>query len=65
MAEVLAAFSLATDLGVGKSMGHALRACYLGMEMARELRLSTLQLSPHAFRLCRAVIGNGAGHQRR
>lgn len=43
MAEVLAAFSFATDLGVGKPMGHALRACYLGMEMARELRLSTLQ----------------------
>ncbi|MBN1450363.1 MAG: HD domain-containing protein, partial [Anaerolineales bacterium] len=40
MAEVLAAFSFATDLGTGKSMGHALRACYLGMAMARELRLS-------------------------
>lgn len=43
MAEVLAAFSFATDLGTGKSMGHALRACYLGMAMARELRLSTLE----------------------
>lgn len=43
MAEVLAAFSFATDLGTGKSMGHALRACYLGMTMARELRLSTSQ----------------------
>lgn len=42
MAEVLAAFSLATDLGTGKSMGHTLRACYLGLEMAHELRLSTL-----------------------
>jgi HD-GYP domain-containing protein (c-di-GMP phosphodiesterase class II) len=41
LAEVLAAFSLATDLGTGKSMGHALRACYLGMAMASELRLST------------------------
>lgn len=41
MAEVLAAFSFATDLGTGKSMGHALRACFLGMAMARELRLST------------------------
>jgi HD-GYP domain-containing protein (c-di-GMP phosphodiesterase class II)/DNA-binding CsgD family transcriptional regulator len=41
MAEVLATFSLATDLGAGKSMGHALRACYLGMAMASELRLST------------------------
>lgn len=42
LAEVLAAFSLATDLGTGKQMGHALRACYLGMAMARELRLSSL-----------------------
>lgn len=41
MAEVLGAFSFATDLGTGKSMGHALRACYLGVAMARELRLST------------------------
>jgi len=41
MAEVLAAFSLATDLGTGKPMGHAIRACYLGMALARELRLST------------------------
>jgi hypothetical protein len=40
MAEVLAAFSFATDLETGKSMGHAIRACYLGMEMAGELHLS-------------------------
>jgi DNA-binding CsgD family transcriptional regulator len=43
MAEVLAAFSLATDLGTGKSMGHAQRACYLGMALARELQLSNLE----------------------
>lgn len=43
MAQVLAAFSLATDLGTGKSMGHALRACYLGMALARELRLPPSQ----------------------
>ena len=42
MAEVLAALSLATDLGTGKPMGHALRACHLGMAMARELRLSSV-----------------------
>jgi HD-GYP domain-containing protein (c-di-GMP phosphodiesterase class II) len=40
MAEVLAALSLATDLGTGKPMGHAMRACYLGMEIAREMRFS-------------------------
>lgn len=40
MAEVLAALSLATDLGTGKPMGHALRACYIGLELARTLRLT-------------------------
>lgn len=43
MAEVLAALSLATDLGAGRSMGHAMRACYLGMKMAGELRLSSAE----------------------
>jgi HD-GYP domain-containing protein (c-di-GMP phosphodiesterase class II) len=43
MAEVLAAFSLATDLGAGRPMGHAMRACTLGMQMAGELRLSTAE----------------------
>jgi HD-GYP domain-containing protein (c-di-GMP phosphodiesterase class II) len=43
MAEVLAALSLATDLGAGKPMGHAARACTLGMKMAGELHLSTAE----------------------
>jgi HD-GYP domain-containing protein (c-di-GMP phosphodiesterase class II)/DNA-binding CsgD family transcriptional regulator len=43
MAEVLAALSLATDLGTGKTMGHALRACYVGMELAASMRLSTAE----------------------
>jgi len=40
LAEVLAALSLATNLGAGRSMGFAMRACILGMRMAEELRLS-------------------------
>ncbi|RPJ02332.1 MAG: HD domain-containing protein, partial [Chloroflexi bacterium] len=43
LAEVLAALSFATDLGTGKSMGHAIRACYLGMDLAHELGLSTAE----------------------
>lgn len=43
LAEVLAAISLATDLGAGRSMGHAMRACILGIQMAGELRLSTVE----------------------
>lgn len=41
LAEVLAAFSLACDLGEGQPMGHSLRACYVGMMLAQELRLSS------------------------
>jgi putative nucleotidyltransferase with HDIG domain len=40
LAEVLAAFSLATDLGMAQSMGHVIRACYIGMHTARELGLA-------------------------
>jgi HD-GYP domain-containing protein (c-di-GMP phosphodiesterase class II) len=43
LAEVLAALSLATDLGTGKPMGHAMRACYLGMQIADQMRLSTVK----------------------
>ena len=39
MAEMLAAFSLATVLCAGKLMGHAVRNCLIGMQMASELDL--------------------------
>ncbi|MGE5141580.1 MAG: hypothetical protein ACM3JD_19105, partial [Rudaea sp.] len=39
-AEVLGAFSLATDLAIGRPMQHVIRACYIGMHIARQLRLS-------------------------
>jgi hypothetical protein len=41
MAEILAAFSLATDLGIGRPMEHALRACYSGVQIARQMGLSS------------------------
>jgi HD-GYP domain-containing protein (c-di-GMP phosphodiesterase class II) len=37
LAELIAAISLATDLGTGQPMGHALRTCYLATGLAREL----------------------------
>jgi hypothetical protein len=40
MADVLGAFSLGTDLGMAQTMGHVLRACYIAMRLARELKLS-------------------------
>jgi HD-GYP domain-containing protein (c-di-GMP phosphodiesterase class II) len=39
LAELIAAISLATDLGSGQPMGHALRTCYLAMGLAREVGL--------------------------
>jgi len=44
MAELLAAVSLATDLGTGQPMGHALRTCYLATGLAREVGLSAQAL---------------------
>jgi HD-GYP domain-containing protein (c-di-GMP phosphodiesterase class II) len=37
LAELIAAISLATDLGTGQPTGHALRTCYLAAGLAREL----------------------------
>jgi len=39
LAELIASISLATDLGTGQPMGHALRTCCLAMGLARELSL--------------------------
>ncbi|MPY92712.1 MAG: hypothetical protein GEV08_06455 [Acidimicrobiia bacterium] len=39
VAELLAALSLATDLGTGQPMGHALRTCVRSVEVARTLGL--------------------------
>ena len=39
LTELVAAISLATDLGTGQPMEHALRTCRLAMTVARELGL--------------------------
>ena len=39
VAEVLSAFSLATDLGAGQPMGDVLWTCYMAMAIAQELKL--------------------------
>jgi hypothetical protein len=41
LTELIAAISLATDLGTGQPMEHALRTCRLSMAVAHELRLDT------------------------
>ncbi|MGH2749462.1 MAG: HD domain-containing phosphohydrolase [Actinomycetota bacterium] len=44
LAELLGAVSLATDLGTGQPMEHALRTCYLAMGLGREVGLPVQDL---------------------
>lgn len=44
LAELMAAVSLATDLGTGQPMAHALRTCYLAMGLARAVGLPAQDL---------------------
>ncbi len=44
LAELVAAMSLASDLGVGQPMEHALRACLLAVGLGRSLGLSDAEL---------------------
>lgn len=44
VAELMAAISLATDLGTGQPMAHGLRTCYLAIGLARELGLTARDL---------------------
>lgn len=44
LAELVAAISLATDLGTGQPTGHALRTCHLSMGIARELGFTARDL---------------------
>ena len=62
MAEVLSAFSLATDLGAGQPMGDAIRTCYVAMSIAKELRLSAPEQEDvyHASLLAHAGCTAGA-----
>jgi HD-GYP domain-containing protein (c-di-GMP phosphodiesterase class II)/DNA-binding CsgD family transcriptional regulator len=45
LAELVAAISLATDLGTGQPMEHGLQTCYLSMGLAREAGLSVQDVS--------------------
>lgn len=43
-AEVIAALSLATDLGVGQPLGQALRACVIAVRLAEAARFGEADL---------------------
>lgn len=45
LAELLAALSLATDLGMGLPSGHAVQTCLLSVRLARDLGLPDDQVS--------------------
>lgn len=45
LAELLAALSLATDLGTGQPIGHTLRTCLLALHLGQTLDLSERELS--------------------
>jgi hypothetical protein len=45
LAELLAALSLATDLGMDQPRGHAVQTCVLSVQLARDLQLSDDRVS--------------------
>jgi hypothetical protein len=45
LAELLAALSLATDLGMGQPSGHAVKTCALSVRLANDLQLPDDQVS--------------------
>jgi HD-GYP domain-containing protein (c-di-GMP phosphodiesterase class II)/DNA-binding CsgD family transcriptional regulator len=54
LAELLASVSLATDLGTGQPLGHALRTCALAVALAEELGCSSDEVGAvHRFSLLR------------
>ena len=44
LAELLAAISLATDLGMGQPSGHAVQTCVLSVRLARDLQIPNDQV---------------------
>ena len=54
LAELLASVSLATDLGTGQPLGHAMRTCVLAVAIAEELGCSADEVGAvHRFSLLR------------
>lgn len=57
LSEVIAALSYALDLTEGQPEGHAARSCLLGMRIARELRLASLDSSALFYALLLKDLG--------
>lgn len=60
LAELIAALSLATDLGMGQPMTHALRTCLLALGLGRALGHSTRDLADTYYTTLLRFIGCGS-----
>lgn len=56
-AEVIAAFSYALDLTEGQPAGHCIRACWIGMQVGREIGLSPADLGDLYYTLLLKDLG--------
>jgi HD-GYP domain-containing protein (c-di-GMP phosphodiesterase class II) len=57
LVEVVAAFSIATDLGMGQPMEHGLRSCLIATRLAERLDLSDEELSSVYWVALMAMVG--------
>lgn len=55
--EIIAAFSYALDLTEGQPAGHCIRACWIGMQIGRELGLSPAELGDLYYTLLLKDLG--------
>jgi putative nucleotidyltransferase with HDIG domain len=60
VAEVIAALSHALDLAEGQPAGHAVRTCLIGMRLAEELQLPSVERSALFYALLLKDIGSSA-----
>ena len=64
LAELVSALSLATDLGTGQPMEHALRTCLLSVRLGRELDLANAELTEvYYFALLRFIGCTANAHE--
>lgn len=64
LAEVIAALSLATDLGMGQPMDHALRRCLLAVRLGEALSLTLRELRDVYWRISR-ILATQTGYPAR
>jgi HD-GYP domain-containing protein (c-di-GMP phosphodiesterase class II) len=61
LAEVVAVLSMATDLGIGLPMEHAVRTCLLGLELGRRLGMGQHELGDLYYLTLLKMLGCTAG----